>query len=108
MCHQLSFKYGGVSPESLQVSKDGPFLTISSISEKSLIEREIQKQRAHIPFRQLLKRAGRALRDMKPCYMLSPISLSQIVSPEPEIFDVLIIDSLLIAHLMSLFELIHI
>ena len=64
----------------------------SELSEKSLIEREIQKQRAHIPFRQLLKRAGRALRDMKPCYMLSPISLSQIVSPEPEIFDVLIID----------------
>ena len=62
------------------------------LTERSLIEREIQKQRAHIPFRQLLKRAGKALRDMKPCYMLSPISLSQIVSPEPEIFDVLIID----------------
>ncbi len=64
----------------------------SDLTDRSLIEREIQKQRAHIPFRQLLKRAGRALRDMKPCYMLSPISLSQVVSPEPEIFDVLIID----------------
>ena len=64
----------------------------SELSEKSLIEREITKKRAHIPFRQLMKRAGRALRDIKPCYMLSPISLSQIVSPEPEIFDVLIID----------------
>ena len=64
----------------------------SELSEKSLILREITKKRAHIPFRQLMKRAGRALRDIKPCYMLSPISLSQIVSPEPEIFDVLIID----------------
>ena len=64
----------------------------SDLSEKALIEREITKKRAHIPFRQLMKRAGRALRDIKPCYMLSPISTSQIVSPEPEIFDVLIID----------------
>jgi len=64
----------------------------SDLTELSLIEREIDKKRAHIPFRQLMRRAGRAIRDMKPCYMLSPISLSQIVSPEPEIFDVLIID----------------
>ena len=64
----------------------------SELTEKSLIERETTKKRAHIPFRQLMKRAGRALRDLKPCYMLSPISLSQIVSPQPEIFDVLIID----------------
>ena len=65
---------------------------VSQLTEKALIERETTKKRAHIPFRQLMRRAGRALRDMKPCYMLSPISLSQIVSPEPEIFDVLIVD----------------
>ena len=64
----------------------------SELTEKSLIKREIDKKRAHIPFRQLMKRAGKALRDIKPCYMLSPISLSQIVSPDPEIFDVLIVD----------------
>jgi len=64
----------------------------TDLTERALIEREIDKKRAHIPFRQLLKRAGKALRDMKPCYMLSPTSLSQIVSAEPEIFDVLIID----------------
>jgi superfamily I DNA and/or RNA helicase/very-short-patch-repair endonuclease len=64
----------------------------SELSEKSLIKREIDKKRAHIPFRQLMKRAGKALREYKPCYMLSPISLSQIVNPEPEIFDVLIVD----------------
>lgn len=62
------------------------------VTELSLLKRETDKKKAHIPFRQLMKRAGRALRDIKPCYMLSPISLSQIVSPEPEIFDVLIID----------------
>ena len=64
----------------------------SDLTELSLIKREVDKKRAHVPFRQLMKRAGKALRDIKPCYMLSPISLSQVVSAEPEIFDVLIID----------------
>ena len=32
----------------------------SDLTEKSLIKREITKKRAHIPFRQLMKRAGRA------------------------------------------------
>ena len=64
----------------------------SDLSELSLIEREISKQKAHIPFRQLLKRAGQALRDIKPCFMLSPISLSDITDIKPEMFDVLIID----------------
>ena len=58
----------------------------------SLIEREIDKQRAHIPYRQLLKRAPTAITELKPCFMLSPISLSQITEPKPEMFDVLIID----------------
>ena len=65
---------------------------VGDLTEKALIEKEVKKQRAHIPFRQLMRRAGKALRDMKPCYMLSPISLSQIVDAQPEIFDVLIID----------------
>ena len=64
----------------------------SDLTELSLIKREVDKKRAHIPFRQLMQRAGSALRDMKPCYMLSPSSLSQVVDAEPEIFDVLIID----------------
>lgn len=64
----------------------------SDFSEISLIEREITKQKAHIPFRQLIERAGNALGDIKPCFMLSPISLSQITDVKPNMFDVLIID----------------
>ena len=64
----------------------------SDLTEYSLIEREISKQRAHIPYRQLLNRAGTAMRDIKPCFMLSPISLSQISDIGPDMFDVLIID----------------
>lgn len=64
----------------------------SDLTEFSLIEREISKQRAHISYRQLMNRAGNAMRDIKPCFMLSPISLSQISDIGTDMFDVLVID----------------
>ena len=64
----------------------------SDLTEYSLIQREISKQRAHISYRQLLNRAGQAMRDIKPCFMLSPISLSQISDVGSDMFDVLVID----------------
>lgn len=62
------------------------------LTQRALLNHEWNKKRMFVPYRQLFKRAGRALRSMNPCYMLSPVSLSQIVEPKSEIFDVLIID----------------
>ncbi len=42
-----------------------------------LLRREISKQRRHIPIRQLVKRAGRALQELKPCWMMGPLSVAQ-------------------------------
>lgn len=64
----------------------------SDITEFSLIKREIDKQRAHIPYRKLLERAPNAIRAIKPVFMLSPISLSQVTKAKDNQFDVLIID----------------
>ena len=66
--------------------------SVKDLSQRSLLNHEWNKKKMHIPYRQLFKRAGEALRSMNPCYMLSPVSLSQIVEPKSEIFDVLIID----------------
>tara|TARA_B110000971_G_C20034300_1_gene513277 strand:- start:136 stop:4524 length:4389 start_codon:yes stop_codon:yes gene_type:complete len=62
------------------------------LTQRALLNHEWNKKRMFVPYRQLFKRAGRALRSMNPCYMLSPVSLSQIVEAKSEIFDVLIID----------------
>jgi len=62
------------------------------LTQRALLNHEWNKKRMFVPYRQLFKRAGLALRSMNPCYMLSPVSLSQIVEPKSEIFDVLIID----------------
>ena len=52
------------------------------------IKREIAKQRAHLPYRKLLERAPNAIREIKPVFMLSPISLSQVTKAKDNQFDV--------------------
>ena len=42
-----------------------------------LLRREIDKKRRHIPIRQLIKKAGGALQEFKPCFMMGPFSMAQ-------------------------------
>ena len=46
----------------------------------------------HIPIRQLVRRAGGALRALKPCFMMSPMSVAQYLQPGSPEFDLLVID----------------
>ncbi len=61
-------------------------------SERALLEREVQKQRRHIPIRQLMKRAGVALQSLKPCFMMSPLSVAQYLEPGYLSFDLVVMD----------------
>ncbi|MBY7649507.1 MAG: hypothetical protein DBO98_03255 [Candidatus Liberibacter europaeus] len=63
-----------------------------SYTDQHLILHEISKQRAHIPIRQLVKRAYGALTALKPCFMMGPLSVSKYLDPSNEKFDVLIMD----------------
>lgn len=63
-----------------------------TLTERTLIEREIDKERRHIPIRQLIKRAGRALQAMKPCFMMGPHSVAQYLQPGELSFDLVIMD----------------
>lgn len=65
---------------------------IKELTQLSLIKHEIGKKKKHIPIRQLVKRAGAALKGLKPCFMMSPLSVSQYLPPNEVIFDVLVID----------------
>jgi hypothetical protein len=57
-----------------------------------LLRHEMQKQRRHLPLRELLKRAGTAIQDVKPVFMMSPISVAQYLEPGVLEFDLLLID----------------
>ena len=57
-----------------------------------LIHNEIGKKKRHIPVRELLDRAGRSILQMKPCFMMSPLSVAQFLKSSGLRFDLLVID----------------
>ena len=61
-------------------------------TEVRLLENEFPKSKRFVPVRQLLARAGKALQTLKPCFMMSPLSLAKFITPKNIEFDLLIID----------------
>jgi superfamily I DNA and/or RNA helicase len=45
-----------------------------------------------VPVRDLLARAGAAVRTIKPCYLMSPLSVAQFLKPSAPTFDLLVVD----------------
>jgi very-short-patch-repair endonuclease len=65
---------------------------VKETTDLALINHEISKQRAHIPIRQLMRRAGRAVQGLKPCFMMSPMSIAQFLEPGSLGFDLIVMD----------------
>lgn len=65
---------------------------VKNHTDLALIERELAKRKRHIPIRQLVLRAGRALQALKPCFMMSPLSVAQYLEPGLVNFDLVIMD----------------
>ena len=61
-------------------------------TDKALIQAETAKSRRHVPLRDLIARASGAIQALKPCLMMSPLSVSQYLPPGKMEFDLLIID----------------
>lgn len=64
----------------------------SEITELALIRRQIGLQRRHASLRDLFKRAGRAAQALKPCFMMSPMSVAQFLDPVGPRFDLVVMD----------------
>jgi len=65
---------------------------VKDLTELSLINHELGKKKSHIPIRQLVRRSGRALQALKPCFMMSPQSVAQYLVPGETQFDLLLMD----------------
>lgn len=61
-------------------------------TEYALLELETSKQKKHLPLRKLLDQAGKAIQALKPCFMMSPLSVAQYLKAEKLEFDLLVID----------------
>ena len=62
--------------------------TASEHTEYALLQHEMDKQRRHLPIRKLVSRAGRAMQDLCPCWMMTPLAVAQFLAPEAISFDV--------------------
>ena len=56
------------------------------------LQREMAKQRNHSPLRKTLKLAESAIRAIKPCFLMSPLSVAQYLAGGEPGFDVVIFD----------------
>ncbi len=61
-------------------------------SEMGLLRKEIGKRMRHIPVRQLIGRIPTLLSKLKPCVLMSPLSVAQYLEASHEAFDVVIFD----------------
>ena len=64
----------------------------SSWTGLALIENECSKKQRYIPVRDLTRRAAKALLELKPCWMMSPLAVAQYLPKGLLTFDLCIID----------------
>ncbi len=63
----------------------------TTVGAAGVIQREAQKQRRHMPVRALLEQAGEVAQALKPCFMMSPLTVSQFLPPSLR-FDAVVFD----------------
>lgn len=65
---------------------------INQPGEMAVLRAELNKKRRHLPIRQLMGKAGRAIQQVKPVFMMSPMSIANFLPPGALEFDVAIFD----------------
>jgi very-short-patch-repair endonuclease len=64
----------------------------SGIGPLGVLNAELAKKRGHLPIRVLLDKAGPAIQQLKPVFMMSPLSVAQFLKPGGIQFDLLVMD----------------
>lgn len=60
--------------------------------ESHLVKHEAAKKLRHLPVRKLLARAPNVVTQIAPCWMASPLSVSQLLASSDQLFDLVIFD----------------
>lgn len=72
------------------------FVTHTNAGELGIVQGQVQRRRGHMPVRRLLARAPQVVQALKPCFMMSPLAVSQHLErglqTERVKFDVVIFD----------------
>ncbi len=61
-------------------------------SEVGILQGQFNRKRGHMPIRKLLSTVGGLIQKIKPCFMMSPLSVAQFCDPSLLHFDVIVFD----------------
>lgn len=77
-----------------EVTKRHPRMELSHAknSEQTVLRREINKSQRHIPLRKLFEESASLVTTLKPCFMMSPLSVAQYLQYGTIEFDAVIFD----------------
>jgi very-short-patch-repair endonuclease len=89
---RLDAKLSQFSQERLMLNHFQNLPSVYAPGEMALIRRETNKKKRHIPIRQLLLKAGNAIQQIKPVFMMSPMSVATFLSQGNLEFDLVIFD----------------
>jgi len=73
------------------ISKCNEKRPLMNVGAVGVIRQEASKKRRHMPIRKLFSHAGPVIMALKPCVMMSPLSVSSFLPPDID-FDVVIFD----------------
>lgn len=82
--HRLAALIEGQRPPIVSNYLDG--------SEAGIVRGEINRKRRHRPIRTLMREAGNYIQSLKPCFLMSPLSVAQFLDPLCTSFDCIIFD----------------
>lgn len=61
-------------------------------SEMGILQRELQKRRSHLPTRRLIEAIPNLIARLKPCFLMSPLSVAQYLDAKLPPFDLVVFD----------------
>jgi very-short-patch-repair endonuclease len=64
---------------------------VTTVGAASIIRREATKKKRHMPIRRLMEQAHEVILGLKPCFMMSPLAVSQYI-PSDMRFDLVVFD----------------
>lgn len=79
--HKVAMKHWEMIPRSSE-----------KFGQMNILQREMNKKRNLLPIRQLMSQAGEAIKQIKPVFMMGPMSVASFLPPEVNEFDLVIFD----------------
>ena len=81
----------GATEAVARVARRAPAVSEAAGGEMGTLRRELQKQRRYMPIRKLLSQIPNVVAQLKPCFLMSPMSVATYLEPRAR-FDVVVFD----------------